>query len=206
MSKCRYDLSEDCNNTDCLNCVLGKIRAEIMQVVAEEKTEDSRWALGLKYSIKIINKYKAAEREQIPDIKVTAEEAAEAIQNLTKAGISQEDIESIDRPFYDADTRRIRILPPENIQKLKGRPEWLPQYEGEWVAESEESMIRSRQMANKLSQNIIEHARRLYPEAIGYKGQLTNEQFCEIEKECDIDFYKFGRQDTIYKIRYKGGR
>lgn len=29
MSKCRYDLSEDCNNTDCLNCVLDKIRAEI---------------------------------------------------------------------------------------------------------------------------------------------------------------------------------
>lgn len=28
MSKCRYDLSEDCNNTDCLNCVLDKIRAE----------------------------------------------------------------------------------------------------------------------------------------------------------------------------------
>ena len=29
MSKCIYDLSEDCNNTDCLNCVLDKIRAEI---------------------------------------------------------------------------------------------------------------------------------------------------------------------------------
>ena len=29
MSKCRYDLSEDCNNTDCLDCVLDKIRAEI---------------------------------------------------------------------------------------------------------------------------------------------------------------------------------
>lgn len=27
MSKCRYDLSEDCNYTDCLNCVLDKIRA-----------------------------------------------------------------------------------------------------------------------------------------------------------------------------------
>ena len=29
MSKCRYDLSEDCNNKDCLACVLDKIRAEI---------------------------------------------------------------------------------------------------------------------------------------------------------------------------------
>ncbi len=38
--------------------VLDKIRAEIIQVVAEETTEDSRWALGLKYSLKIIDKYK----------------------------------------------------------------------------------------------------------------------------------------------------
>lgn len=29
MSKCRYDLSEDCNSNDCLICVLNKIRAEI---------------------------------------------------------------------------------------------------------------------------------------------------------------------------------
>lgn len=43
------------------------------------------------------------EKEQIPDIRVTAEEAAEAIQNLTKAGISQEDIESSDLPLYDPD-------------------------------------------------------------------------------------------------------
>ena len=26
MNKCRYDLSEDCNNKDCLNCVMKKIR------------------------------------------------------------------------------------------------------------------------------------------------------------------------------------
>lgn len=58
-------------------------------------------------------------------------------------------------------------------------------------------------MANKLSQNIIEHARRLYPKALSYKGQLTNEQFCEIEKECDIDFYKLVSQDIRYTIRYK---
>ena len=29
MSKCRYDLSENCNNTDCHNCMLNKIKAEI---------------------------------------------------------------------------------------------------------------------------------------------------------------------------------
>ena len=29
MSKCRYDLSEDCHNKDCLACILDKIRAEI---------------------------------------------------------------------------------------------------------------------------------------------------------------------------------
>lgn len=31
MSKCRYDVSEDCNNTDCLTCVLDKIRNEISE-------------------------------------------------------------------------------------------------------------------------------------------------------------------------------
>lgn len=29
MGKCRYDLLEDCHNKDCLDCVLGKIYAEI---------------------------------------------------------------------------------------------------------------------------------------------------------------------------------
>ena len=29
MSKCRYDLSADCHNVDCLSCTLDKIRAEI---------------------------------------------------------------------------------------------------------------------------------------------------------------------------------
>ena len=27
--KCRYDLSEDCHNKDCLTCVLDKIKTEI---------------------------------------------------------------------------------------------------------------------------------------------------------------------------------
>ncbi len=54
-----------------------------------------------------------------------------------------------------------------------------------------------------LSQNIIEHAKRIYPKSVSYKGQLTDKQFCEIEKECDIDFYKLVGQDIRYTIRYK---
>lgn len=33
---------------------------------------------------------------------------------------------------------------PENIQALKEYAEWLPQYEGKWVAESEERNVRNR--------------------------------------------------------------
>ena len=54
-----------------------------------------------------------------------------------------------------------------------------------------------------LSQNIIEHAKRLYPKALSYKGNLTDVQFYEIEKQCDIDFYKLASQDIRYTIRYK---
>lgn len=54
-----------------------------------------------------------------------------------------------------------------------------------------------------LSQNIIEHARRIYPKAVSHVGQLTDRQFYEIEKECDIDFYKLVGQDMRYTIRYK---
>lgn len=59
-------------------------------------------------------------------------------------------------------------------------------------------------MVDKLSQNIIENAKRLYPKALSYEERLTNEQFCEIEKECDVDFYAVGRQYIRYIIRYKG--
>ena len=57
-----------------------------------------------------------------------------------------------------------------------------------------------------LSQNIIEHARRLHPKALIYKGRLTDTQFYEIEKQCDIDFYKLAGQDIRYTIRYKDGK
>lgn len=53
-----------------------------------------------------MKEYAAEERKQVPDLRVTAEEAAEAIQNLAKAGISQENIELSDLPLYDPDTRR----------------------------------------------------------------------------------------------------
>lgn len=55
----------------------------------------------------------------------------------------------------------------------------------------------------RLSQNIIEHARRLFPKSVSYKGQLTDKQYYEIEKECDIDFCKLVAQDIRYTIRYK---
>ena len=54
-----------------------------------------------------------------------------------------------------------------------------------------------------LSQNIIEHARRIYPKAVSHTGRLTDKQYYEIEKECDIDFYKLASQDIRYTIRYK---
>jgi hypothetical protein len=43
------------------DCTLDKIRAEIMQVVDQEKVHDEKWALGLKYAVKIIDKYKESE-------------------------------------------------------------------------------------------------------------------------------------------------
>ena len=54
-----------------------------------------------------------------------------------------------------------------------------------------------------LSQNIIEHARRIYPKAVSHTGRLTDKQYYEIEKECDIDFYKLAGQDIRYTSRYK---
>lgn len=54
MSKCIYDLSEDCNNTDCLACVLDKISAEI----EEAQTYDGIY-IDRAYVLEIIDKYKA---------------------------------------------------------------------------------------------------------------------------------------------------
>ena len=38
--------------------VLDKIRAEIEQVAKDESRYDKKWAKGLKYALKIIDKYK----------------------------------------------------------------------------------------------------------------------------------------------------
>ena len=42
-----------------VNDVLDKIRAEIEQTADEEQKYDEKWAIGLRYAVKIIDKYKA---------------------------------------------------------------------------------------------------------------------------------------------------
>ena len=41
----------------CLDCMLDKIRAEIEQTADEEQKHDEKWAIGLRYAVKIIDKY-----------------------------------------------------------------------------------------------------------------------------------------------------
>lgn len=55
MGKCRYDLSEDCHNSDCLQCTLDKIRAEIDSHCSDNRDRND----GLYIAMKIIDKYKA---------------------------------------------------------------------------------------------------------------------------------------------------
>ena len=43
--------------------VLDKIRAEIEQIADEEQKHDEKWARGLRYALKIIDKYKAESEE-----------------------------------------------------------------------------------------------------------------------------------------------
>jgi len=50
---CGYKHSE----ADVINPELEKIKDEIIQVVNEEKNYDEKWILGLRYSVKIIDKY-----------------------------------------------------------------------------------------------------------------------------------------------------
>ncbi len=38
--------------------VLDKIRAEIEQIANEEQKHDEKWAVGLRYAVKIIDKYR----------------------------------------------------------------------------------------------------------------------------------------------------
>ena len=62
MGKCRFDLSEDCHNKDCLACVLDKIRAEIHATA--ELHEDGDYYLRDKWIDEIFDKYKAEKGEQ----------------------------------------------------------------------------------------------------------------------------------------------
>jgi len=68
MSKCRYDLLEDCHNKDCLNCVLDKIRAEIEQLPTIKCTETRGIyinATDFKENVlAILNKYKAESEDK----------------------------------------------------------------------------------------------------------------------------------------------
>lgn len=41
--------------------ILDKIRAEIEQVANEEQKHDEKWAIGLRYAVKIIDKYRESE-------------------------------------------------------------------------------------------------------------------------------------------------
>lgn len=66
MSKCRYDLSEDCHNKDCLNCVLDNIRAEIEDAAFDSQEIDgeheSVMLVDLDDALNIIDKYKSLRR------------------------------------------------------------------------------------------------------------------------------------------------
>lgn len=59
MSKCRYNLVKECDK-DCLNCVLDKIRDEIIQKqydYMENKDYNDGVRFGLVLAYQIINKY-----------------------------------------------------------------------------------------------------------------------------------------------------
>ncbi len=61
MNKCGYDLSKDCNKTDCLNCVLDKIRSELIEQKTERCFDDDDMAIyrtGLEDALCIVDKYK----------------------------------------------------------------------------------------------------------------------------------------------------
>ena len=63
MSKCRYNLSEDCNNTDCLNCVLDKIRAEIAELWHYYPMGHD-YEIAITRCLAVIDKYKADSEPQ----------------------------------------------------------------------------------------------------------------------------------------------
>lgn len=94
---------------------LENVLKELAQDLAEERLANNRLMAVSGMSVEELTDAFAkgyrlvspeGKNDQIPDLRVTAEEAAEAIQNLAKAGMSQEDIESYGLPFYDPDWKR----------------------------------------------------------------------------------------------------
>lgn len=64
MSKCRYDLSRDCHNKDCLACVLDKIRAEIERLHYHPKLDFIKNDEVVEMALDIIDKYRAESEGQ----------------------------------------------------------------------------------------------------------------------------------------------
>ena len=64
MGKCRYDLTEDCRNKDCLVCMLDKIRAEIDEQYDRVHPYNISCAEGLEMALGIIDKYKAESEDK----------------------------------------------------------------------------------------------------------------------------------------------
>ena len=64
MSKCRYDLTLECNNKDCVECILNKIRVEIEQAAIKQTSGFGPKYIGVDRVNQIINKYKI-EKENI---------------------------------------------------------------------------------------------------------------------------------------------
>lgn len=68
-----------------ITAILDKISAEIRQVANQERLHDGKWALGLRYAVNIIDKYKANEIHcTCTDVEITNSfiEDVEAVKDL----------------------------------------------------------------------------------------------------------------------------
>ena len=53
-----FTVTQDFWNAEYKEPTLDKIRAEIEQTVDEEQKHDEKWSIGLRYAIKVIDKYR----------------------------------------------------------------------------------------------------------------------------------------------------
>ena len=60
-NKCPYDLVLQMVKDEPTVDMLDRIRAEIEQIADEEIKHDKKWATGLRYAVKIIDKYEGKE-------------------------------------------------------------------------------------------------------------------------------------------------